>query len=322
MNLEAMLERCKRDQWKISDLDWTGTPRPMTREDEIAIVQYFTDMAAIERLAKALFVQQAAYACNDTLRKIFHTFVADEERHAVAAERLAAYYDVHHYEKYEVTPALRKFAPPFVHLVKNVSPDIANYYITGGEIALDIALLRSINDYVADPMSQAAMDRINRDESRHLAIDYHMAEYYGSAEYAAVAAELPSPPMAARLRSSWALLRVLYFAAPFFRGVFFEPMQMVDPDGKRLREAFKRMQLLGQKEGERKSWFTQMMAGLQDLYNDSPLFRKTLGPVAARIMGIPAVLMDRFYTEEEARRAAKMSYEELANEALAAKTQF
>ena len=43
-------------QWKVSDLDWSRTPRPMSAEAEGAIVQLFTDMAGIERLAAALFV--------------------------------------------------------------------------------------------------------------------------------------------------------------------------------------------------------------------------------------------------------------------------
>ncbi|WP_394828530.1 hypothetical protein [Pendulispora albinea] len=318
MDLEAMFERCKRDQWAISDLDWSGTPRPMAKADEMAIVQYFTDMAGIERLAKALFAQQAKNARDPVLRDIFRTFVADEERHAVVAERLAVYYDVHRYQKYEMSRALQRFAPSFVHLVQNVPPDIANVYVTGGEIALDMALLRSIDDYVNDAMSQAAMDRINRDESRHLAIDYHMTEYYASAEYAALVANEPPASWTKRARSAMALARVVYSAAPFFRAVFFDPMQRVDPDGKRLREAFKRLQLLGEKNRERASTLVRVLCGVQALYNESSLFRRVFGRAAARICGIPVQLMDRFYTQEEARRAAKMSYDDLANEALAA----
>ena len=62
----------------------------------------------------------------------------------------------------------------------------ANAYITAGELILDVALLRSLDDYVADEMSHRAMYLINRDESRHIAIDYRMVEYYASPEYAAI----------------------------------------------------------------------------------------------------------------------------------------
>src|SRR5690606_5997713 len=41
MNPERMLEMCRKGQWKIDeDLDWSVPPRPMTRDEETAIVQY------------------------------------------------------------------------------------------------------------------------------------------------------------------------------------------------------------------------------------------------------------------------------------------
>ena len=60
MDLERMLAKCRRDQWRADDLDWTLTPRPLSADDEIAVVQYFTNMAGIERLAgaRSLFALQ------------------------------------------------------------------------------------------------------------------------------------------------------------------------------------------------------------------------------------------------------------------------
>lgn len=97
MDLRVMLEKCEREQWRVGDLDWNKQPREMSRADEIAIVQYFTDMAGIERLAGALFAQQMKNADDEVLRRIFATFVKDEVRHAHAAQMLADFYDVHHY---------------------------------------------------------------------------------------------------------------------------------------------------------------------------------------------------------------------------------
>jgi hypothetical protein len=45
VDLDRMLERCRRDQWSVSDLDWSHPARPMSPEDESAIVQLFTDQA-------------------------------------------------------------------------------------------------------------------------------------------------------------------------------------------------------------------------------------------------------------------------------------
>lgn len=319
MDLAAMLEKCRREQWNTSDLDWSGRPRDMTRQDEIAIVQYFTDMAGIERLAGALFAQQRENTDDPVLREIFGTFVKDEVRHAHAAQMLADYYDVHHHRVYQPNPALVKFTPHFVNAIRYLAPEIANAYITGGELILDVALLRSINDYVGDGMSQQAMDLINRDESRHIAIDFRMVEYYASAEYRERVESRPRPSLGFRLKGAWALANVMYYAAPFFRGVFFEPMRRVDRSGRRIREAFKRIQMLGTKEGVREHPFTRVMLGLQDMYNEHPTSRLLFGRIMERIVGVDASLMERLYTEPELRRAQRMSFEEMAEDALSAK---
>lgn len=53
MDLQRMLDKCRRDQWSIDDIDWSPAPPPMAPERERRVCQYFTDMAGIERLAKA-----------------------------------------------------------------------------------------------------------------------------------------------------------------------------------------------------------------------------------------------------------------------------
>jgi hypothetical protein len=319
MNLEAMLDKCRREQWSVGDLDWSGRPREMSRDDEIAIVQYFTDMAGIERLAGALFVEQGRRAENPTLREIFRTFVGDEVRHAQAAQMLADYYDVHHYRVYQQSAALARFTPYFVGAIRNLSPEIANAYITAGELILDVALLRSIDDHVHDPMSARAMALINRDESRHIAVDFHMVEYYTSNEYMRTLRARPRPDAMARGRASFALAGLVWFAAPFFKDVFFEPMRVVDPSGKRLAQAFKRIQILSVKPGIQEHPFTRFMTLLQDVYNDRPLLRLVFGRAIERIVGVSPELIRRLYSEEDLARARAMSFDELAAEALNAK---
>ena len=65
MDTQRMLDKCVKQQWKVDDLDWSVTPRELTREEEVAVVQYFTDMAGIERLAAALFAEQRRRADDD-----------------------------------------------------------------------------------------------------------------------------------------------------------------------------------------------------------------------------------------------------------------
>ncbi len=319
MNLDSMLDKCHREQWQVGDLDWNGRPREMDKDDEIAIVQYFTDMAGIERLAGALFAEQEKKVDDPRLKEIFRTFVKDEIRHSHAAQMLADYYDVHRYKAYEMNPALRRFTPHFVHAIQYVSAEIANAYITAGELILDVALLRSVNDHVHDEMSEKAMALINRDESRHIAIDFHMVDYYTSKEYAEELKAMPKQPLARRAQAIWAFANVLYFAAPFFRGVFFRPMQVVDPSGRRMKEAFKRIQLLGTKPTVRRSAFVKTMTALQEAYNDSAAVRLLFGRIIERVLGVDAEVINRLYTEADRKRVERMSFDELAEEALGAK---
>jgi hypothetical protein len=318
MDLDRMLEKCRSLQWSADDLDWSQSPRTMSADDEEAIVQYFTDMAGIERLAGALFAEQERRVEDPRLKEIFRTFVVDEERHAVVADRLARFYDVRKLRTYAVSESLSRFRPHFMNAVRHLSDEIANTYILGGELILDVALLRSLDDYVHDGMSAAAMRLINRDESRHIAIDYHMVEFYASDDYTRKVETRPKKTLRERAVGLWTLGNMLYFAAPFFREVFFQPMERVDPSGRRLREAFKRMQLLRAKPGVTERPFGKFMNGLQDIY-DHPVGRLFLGRVVARLAGVDPRFMASMNSEAEMRRASTLSFDDLAEEALAAK---
>jgi hypothetical protein len=313
-----MLEKCVRDQWSVDDLDWTAPPPVMSRDKEEAVVQYFTDMVGIEELAGALFAVQRETTTDPTLRKIFSTFVADEKRHAAAARKLAAYYDVHRYRDYRESPALTKFRPHFINVVTTTSPEIAIAYITSGELILDIALLRSLDDYVADEMSHQAMHLINRDESRHIAIDFYMTEHYCSDEYLAEIARRPRPTLRQLANGLGALAQMMWYAKPFLHQVFLQPMDRTDPTGRRLREAFKRIQLVIRKPTVARTPFSRLMIGMQTAYNH-PVIGKLLGRVLLRALGADERAARILFTPEELARTQQMSFDELAEEALAAK---
>lgn len=318
MDLGRFLERCERLQWDPDDLDWSVPPRPLTRADEIAVVQYFTDMAGIERLAKALFAVQRDMTSDPTLRRIFDTFVADEERHAIVAERLARHYDVHRYQRYRLNPHLVRFARAFEDVLHYLSPEIANAYITSGEILLDIALLRSLDDYVDDPMSRQAMRLINRDESRHIAIDHYMVEYYASEAYQRWQARQPPKPALERLRGAWAFATFIRHARPFLAAVFFEPMAMVDPDGRRMIEAFRRIQLIGLKEEVQHRPFNRFLRAMQALFNH-PVLGPLAQPLVVQVVGVDPRALAILYTDEDVERLRGMTFADLAEETLASK---
>ena len=244
MDLDRMLDKCERGQWRTEDLDWTLPPPAMPPDKERAVVQYFTDMAALERLAAALFEEQRVRATDPVLAKIFGTFVADEQRHARCAELLAAHYDVHQLEVYRVNEQMRVFGFHFVEALRHMTAEVATTYVTVGELLLDVALLRSIDAYVDDAMSSAVMERINRDEARHIAIDFYMTEHYASREYQRWLRRQPNRPLSEHVAGAWALGQMFRHARPFFRAVFLAPMERVDPSGRRVEEALARYQAL------------------------------------------------------------------------------
>jgi rubrerythrin len=318
MDLARMLDKCVRDQWSIDDLDWSLPPPQLPRDKEEAVVQAFTDMAGIELLAGALFKVQRDKTDDPTLKKIFSTFVADEKRHSAVASKLADHYNVHKYRDYRESPSLTSFRPHFLALVENTSPEIANAYITSGELILDVALLRSLDDYVADEMSHAAMHLINRDESRHIAVDFHMTEHYCSDDYLEQIRRRPRPRVKDIASGTAALARMMWHAKPFLQQVFLAPMDRTDPSGRRVQEAFKRIQLVLRKPTVARTPFSRFMIYMQELYN-RPLINKVFGRLLLRALGAEDRAARILFTQEELARTEQMSFDELAEEALAVK---
>jgi hypothetical protein len=318
MELRRMLDKCVRDQWSISDIDWNVPPPTLPREKEVAVVQAFIDMAGIELLAGALFEVQRDKTTDPTLKKIFATFVVDEKRHSAVASRLAEHYNVHHYRAYRESPSLTAFRPHFLHLVRNTSPEIANAYITSGELILDVALLRSLDDYVDDEMSHRAMHLINRDESRHIAVDFHMTEFYCSDEYLHIVRARPRPSLVQLAKMAKNLATMMWFVKPFLQEVFLKPMDMTDPSGRRVHEAFKRIQLVLRKPTVARAPFSKMMIALQNAYNH-PIYGRAFGRVILRLLGAEDRAARILFTQEELARTQGMTFDELAEEALSVK---
>jgi hypothetical protein len=231
VNLAKMLERCEREQWSLDDFDWSAMPIALAPEREREICAYYVNMSYIERLAAALFLSLATRIDDPALQAIFRTFHADELRHSRAAARLADYFDRHHYQVYTPNIAMLRFIPAFVRLIERVHPAYATSFILTGELILDTALLRGLNDYVDDPLSRAVVEKINQDESRHLALDMHMTEHFAGTGLGGVANPW--------LDASW--WSVVTWGPGFFSEVFFRPMQRLDPSQAHMRDVMRRL---------------------------------------------------------------------------------
>lgn len=300
MNLERLLSKCRQDRWSASDLDWSRPPRAMTRDEEIALVQAFTDMAAVERIAGGLFAVQRDRVDDPVLAEIYACFVEDEARHAEVAQRLAQHFDVHRHRDYRVNPNLARFVPRLIATARAFSPEVANVYVTAGELILDVALLRALDDACEDPTCHDAMAWINRDEARHVAVDFYMLD-----RYAALAATRSR--LKVNLRGWYHLLRMIAVARPFIRDAIVAPMDRWDPSGARLREAFKRMQLAMRRSGVAERPFPRLLRASQWLAGQ-PVLGAVLQPLITAVIGVDARAFERLYTPQElarVRRAAR-----------------
>ncbi|MCW5829765.1 MAG: hypothetical protein KIT79_10690 [Deltaproteobacteria bacterium] len=242
MDLDKMVEKCERGQWNVNSFDWAQKPIPLSKEKELQVCQYYTDMSYIERLAGALFLALSQRVEDPRLKRIFELCHADEVRHSIAAAKLADYFNVHNYKFYTPNLWMLQFIPSFVKAVKTINPAFATSFILGGELILDIALLRGLNEYVDDPLSREVVERINQDESRHIAMDFYMTEYF-SRNRGKRASDDKTPGW---LKPEfWGMLA---WGPGFFNDVFFRPMQIVDPGNHQMKEVMKRLRRFNDRE--------------------------------------------------------------------------
>jgi len=115
-----------------------------------------------------------------------------------------------------------------------------------------------------------------------------------------------------------ALATMMWHAKPFLHQVFLAPMDRTDPTGRRLREAFKRIQLVIRKPTVARTPFSRFMITMQNAYNH-PVIGRLFGPLILRALGADERAARVLFTPEELARTQAMSFDELAEEALAAK---
>lgn len=310
--VERLLEKARRDTWSIREVSLDGPVRPMSRTDEEAVVQYLTDFIFIERMAGAFFEALRHKVDDPLVVELLGHFVEDETRHAQAMQLLADRFDVHHHRIYAANPHLVALTQRMAEWIRLAPPDAASAAVTVGEIVFDIAYLKPVDDFVDDPVARAVFRRIHRDESRHIALDYLLLDAYGAEDV-----DLPKPTLAQTAALSLAFARALRAGVPFMREVFFGQSTHVDPDGRRLRDAVRRIQLLSHRGQLSSRGFGRIYGAVQRAF-DSPL----AGPCARGLMGAlvngdPEVFRSQFSAAERAAHVRR-SAEDAAHETVAA----
>ena len=107
-------------------------------------------------------------------------------------------------------------------------------------------------------------------------------------------------------------------AAPFLNEVVLAPMNRTDPSGRRITEAFKRIQLVMRKPTVARTPFSRFMIAVQDAYNH-PIVGRLFGRLLLRALGTEERAAKILFTPEEFARSQRQSFDEMAEDALAAK---
>lgn len=192
MDLENMLQKIKDKQWALVDIDWDAPGAELIEPDLWAKLKPFmTDLMWIENVGARGFAALAKKAPNATLKSIYEHFHAEEQKHANAELALMRRWGM--LDDDEVPPPSVNVQLVITWLDKfsdGMSLSILGTVIPMLEVALDGALIKFITDEVKDPVAQAVFQRINSDESRHLAVDFEVMDILGHASLRKLMVEL------------------------------------------------------------------------------------------------------------------------------------
>ncbi|SPM41821.1 putative reductase, partial [Mycobacterium numidiamassiliense] len=245
IDMEAMLAKIQDRQWALADIDWEApgaeTIRPEFRPK---LKAFMTDLCWIENIGARGFAALAKKAPDPTIAEIYRYFHAEEQRHANAELALMKRWGM--LEEGEVPkPNVNiRLAIEWLDAYSDDMPlSVLGTVIPMLEVALDGALLKFLLDSVQDPVCHQVFEKINNDESRHIAVDFEVLEMIGNASARRLAIEFVG-----RLATPGLILGALMYV-PLLNRIRNE-MAGMGMDAERLYNAVKRFQQLGER-GER-----------------------------------------------------------------------
>jgi hypothetical protein len=182
LDLDDVLVKIKDRQWALADFDWDarGAER-ITDEQRPKLKAFMADLVWIEQVGGRAFAALATKAPTDTLREIYTYFHAEEQRHANAELALMKRWDMlAEGEIPEPNVNIRLVIDWLDKHADDTPMTTLGTIIPMLEVALDGALLKFLLEQVEDPLCTQVFARINNDESRHLAVDFHVLEMLGA----------------------------------------------------------------------------------------------------------------------------------------------
>jgi hypothetical protein len=181
LDLDKMLDRIRARQWALADFDWDapGADR-ITDEQRPSLRAFMADLVWIEQVGARGFAALSRQAEDPTLAEIYRWFHAEEQRHANAELALMRRWGMLDDGR---TPRPNTNIRLVIGWLDRFGDDlplrVLGTVIPLLEVALDGALLKFLLDEVHDPLCHEVFERINNDESRHLAVDFHVLGLLG-----------------------------------------------------------------------------------------------------------------------------------------------
>ncbi len=249
MDMDQMLAKIKDRQWALADIDWTA-PGADTITDEMRpkLKAFMADLCWIENIGARGFAALAKKAPTPTIAEIYRYFHAEEQRHANAELALMKRWgmlDDDDAGPPEPNVNIRLAMDWLDRYADDMSLSILGTVIPMLEVALDGALLKFLLDEVDDPVCHQVFEKINNDESRHIAVDFAVLDMIGHADVRRLAVEFVG-----NVASPGVIIGALMYV-PLLNRVRNEIVGMgMEPE--RLYNAMKRFKTLGDR-GE-KTW--------------------------------------------------------------------
>ncbi|MGA8257470.1 MAG: ferritin-like domain-containing protein [Nocardioides sp.] len=191
MDMDAMLAKIKDRQWALADIDWDA-PGVETISDEFRpkLKAFMADLCWIENVGARGFAAMAKKAPTPTIAEIYRYFHAEEQRHANAELALLKRWGM--LEDGEIPePSVNiRLAIEWLDKYADDMPlSVLGTVIPMLEVALDGALLKFLLEEVHDPVCHQVFEKINNDESRHIAVDFEVLDMIGHAKARRLAIE-------------------------------------------------------------------------------------------------------------------------------------
>ncbi len=184
IDMDAMLEKIKDRQWALADIDWDA-PGAETISDEFRpkLKAFMADLCWIENVGARGFAALAKKAPTPVLAEIYRYFHAEEQRHANAELALMKRWGgmLEDGEMPEPNINIRLAIQWLDKYSDDMSLSILGTVIPMLEVALDGALLKFLLEEVHDPVCHQVFEKINNDESRHIAVDFDVLNMIGNA---------------------------------------------------------------------------------------------------------------------------------------------